>query len=311
MKLTLARYLVENEKRAPNFSVISKNLDASIKHKIFVFRGSDTPGNFGEKEARESRNSLTNSNIVMNFTSLYFTHLPSRKKSYFGTNSPASASDFGSLFVIIPHDDVANVAIIPNDFNLQENPVLNEIKSGWNLSSFGFVVYAGIRDLDEMLGTPESERLVDIATRISTTTEVTEQDFDAFDSAFEALFTSRQPQEKLEEEDSYDAKLVQFVWEKVSEKYDSRFTGFLKAAIKAGHNGIEILPFEQALEKMGTEEVYELWFEGKCSFFSLDWLNERYGELQDDDDVDIVSDANDEQDIHAAVAEVFISLLQK
>lgn len=311
MKLTLARYLVENENSAPNLGVIAKNLESCINQRSFVFRGSDTPGSFGEKEARESRNSLTSSNIVMNFSSLYFHHLPSRKKSYFGTNSPSNASDFGSIFVIVPHDSVTHVAIVPNDFNLQKNPVLGEIKSDWNLSNFGVVIYSGIKILAAEANSKQAKRLSDLVSHISTSTDVTQHDFEEFDVAFEEFFRSGQPQAILEYEDSYDAKIVSFVWEQVSGKYGSKFSKFLKAAISAGQEGVEVLPFEEALKKMGTEEVYEIWFEGKCSFFSLNWLNEKYGELQEDEDADIVSDANDEQDIHDAVAEVFTSLLQK
>ena len=309
MKLTLSRYLVENVGESPNLAPIRRNLESCIKRPVFIFRGSDTAGTFGEKEARETRNSLTNSNFILNFTSLFFEHLPSRKRSYFGTNSPSNASDFGSLFVIVPHDSVSKVAIIPNDFNLQDNPVLNKIRTGWNLSGLGFQLHIGILNIDEELNTPESKRLKTISSKITNTTDVDKQDFTEFDEAFRALFESGQPQRWLEDEDNYDAKYVQFVWETVSEKYNSTFSSFLRAAINAGHQGVEVLSFDEALKKMGTDEVFEIWFEGKCSFFSLNWLDEKYVEITEDED-GIIDSANEEQDIHDAVGLVLSSFLR-
>lgn len=309
MKLTLSRYLVENVGDSPNIAPIRRNLESCIKRSVFIFRGSDTAGTFGEKEARETRNSLTNSNFILNFTSLFFEHLPSRKRSYFGTNSPSNASDFGSLFVIVPHDSVSKVAIIPNDFNLQDNPVLNKIRTGWNLSGLGFQLHIGILNIDEELNTPESKRLKAISSKIANTTDVDKQDFAEFDEAFRALFESGQPQRWLEGEDNYDAKYVQFVWETVSEKYNSTFSSFLRAAINAGHQGVEVLSFDEALKKMGTDEVFEIWFEGKCSFFSLNWLDEKYTEITEDED-GIIDSANEEQDIHDAVGLVLSSFLR-
>ena len=103
-----------------------------------------------------------------------------------------------------------------------------------------------------------------------------------------------------------------FVWEVVSEKYDGDFLRFLKAAFNAGHNGVEVTSFEEMLKRItSSDELFEIWFEGKCSFFSIAWLNQKYAEFSEDGEGDFIEEANDEEDIRLEISEVFKHLLSK
>ena len=308
MKLTFSRFLVENAGEAPNVSTIKNNLGMCIEHERFIFRGSETAHDgFGEKEKRTSRTSLTNSNVIMNFTSLYFDHLPNRKKSYFGTNSPSNATDFGSIFVIVPHDDVKEFAIVPNDFNLRENPVLDEIKTGLDFSGFGFQFVYSLQKICAGLKQKQSqqrvEELDEVITRLSNDHEdVEKKDFEDFDLLFNEVFSSGEPYRVLDY--SHDAKFAWFVWEVVSSKYDGSFIRFIKHAIQKGTEDIKVVSLDEVLKMFQTDETFEVWFEGRCSYFNMDWLNEQYQKLNDNEDADIVNDANDEEGINLAIAEV-------
>ena len=312
MKKSFIQYLIEEEGQKPNFAPCIKNLTHCLANTVFLYRGSDSSSNFGEKEKRESRNSLTNSNMVMNFTSLYAEHLPSRKKSFFATNSIHNAYDFGDAVVLIPHDDVTQFATIPNDFNLQENKVLEEIRRGWNLSGLGFTLAVAIRDFNEDLNTDESRKLYTISTKITHETEVSKADFEEYSKCFADFFSSERLKQIPSEDIGYDERLAMFVWEVVSEKYDGDFLRFLKAAFNAGHNGVEVTSFEEMLKRItSSDELFEIWFEGKCSFFSIAWLNQKYAEFSEDGEGDFIEEANDEEDIRLEISEVFKHLLSK
>ena len=312
MKLTLSRFLVENEGRAPNISPIKNHLKLCVDQEEFIYRGSESSSaDFGEKEKREGRSSLTNSNIVLNFTSTYFSHLPDRKKSYFGTNVPSNATDFGSVFVIVPHDEVKDFAVIPEDFNLRDNNVLNEIQTGLNLLEFGYQFAVSIQAIcrklkEKKIEVPHQE-LNDLVTKITSQhQDIGEAEFEKLDELFKEVFSSGEPKKVG---GYHNTNFANYVWEVASSKYEGSFIRFLKSAVKAGTQDLKVVPFEEALKIFKSKETYEIWFEGRCSYFSLDWLNEQYQKLNDDDDVDIVNDANDEDDIHSAIAEVFKQFL--
>lgn len=308
MKLTLSRFLVENEGKTPNISTIKTNLKQCIEKAQFVYRGSETKHDgFGEKEKREGRSSLTNSNVVMNFTSAYFKNLPDRKKSYFGTNSPMNASEFGDIFVIVPHDEVKEFAIVSNDFNLRDNSVLDEIQRGLDLSGFGFQLTLSIQNICRKLKHKKSSLPVDELSELITAIskdhkEIDEHKFEKFDSLFNQVFSSGEPY-KISSE--HDTNFALFVWEVVSSKYDGSFIRFMKHAVNEGISGVKVVSFAEALDTFKDDEQYEIWFEGRCSYFSLDWLNEQHKKLNDDEDADIVNDANDDEDIQLAIAEIF------
>ena len=311
MKLSLSRFLTEMASGKPNISPIRNNLSHCIKHNRFIYRGSETTSNnFGEKDKRESRASLVNSNIIMNFTSAYFNNLPDRKKSYFGTNSPSNASDFGTLFVIIPHDDVKEFAVVSNDFNLRDNHVFDEIKTGLDFAGFGYPFTVSIQNIcrklkqkgsslsDETLSNLESS-----ITKISTEhKEISKEDFEKFDSLFSEVFSSGDAHRIA---DTMEDKFATFVWDVVISNYDGSFIQFLKHAVKVGTKDINVVSFEEALKILDSDDTFEIWFEGRCSYFSIDWLNKQYQKINDDEDLDIVYDANDEEDINLAVSEVF------
>lgn len=312
MKKSFIQYLVEEEGQKPNFAPCLKNLTKCLSENVYLFRGSDSPPSFGEKEKRESRNSLTNSNMVMNFTSLYAEHLPSRKKSFFATNSIHNAYDFGDAVVLVPHDEVTKFASIPNDFNLQENEVLEEIRRGWNLSGLGFTLAVAIRDFNDDLNINESRKLYAISTKITHETEVSKADFEEYSKCFADFFSSERLKQIPSEDIGYDERLAMFVWEVVSGKYDGDFLRFLKAAFNAGHNGVEVTSFEEMLKRItSSDELFEIWFEGKCSFFSIAWLNQKYAEFSEDGEGDFIEEANDEEDIRLEISEVFKHLLSK
>ena len=311
MKKSFIQYLIEEEGQKPNFAPCIKNLTHCLANTVYLYRGSNPSSNFGEKEKRESRNSLTNSNMVMNFTSLYAEHLPSRKKSFFASNSIHNASGFGDVVVLIPHDDVTQFATIPNDFNLQENKVLDEIRHGWDLSGLGFTLASAIRDFNEDLNTDESRKLYAISTWITRKTEVSKADFEEYSKCFADFFSSERLKQIPSEDIRYDERLAMRVWEVVSEKYDGDFLRFLKAAFNAGHNGVEVTSFEEMLKRIESDELFEIWFEGKCSFFSIDWLNQKYAEFSEDGEGDFIKDASDDEDIRLGISEVFQRLLGK
>ena len=312
MKLTLSRFLVENEGRSPSISPIKNHLKLCVDKEEFIYRGSDSSSaDFGEKEKREGRSSLTNSNIILNFTSTYFNHLPDRKKSYFGTNVPSNATDFGSVFVIVPHYEVKDFAVIPEDFNLRDNDVLNEIQTGLDLSGFGYQFAVSIqaicRKLKEKNTEAPCQELNDLVTKITSEHQgIGETEFNRLDELFNEVFSSGEPKKVG---GYHNTNFANYVWEVVSSKYEGSFIRFLKDAVRAGTQDLKVVSFEEALKIFKSKETYEIWFEGRCSYFSLDWLNEQYQKLNDDEDVDIVNDANDEDDIHAAVAEVFKQFL--
>jgi hypothetical protein len=68
---------------------------------------------------------------------------------------------------------------------------------------------------------------------------------------------------------------------------------------------VKVVSFTEALDTFKDDEQYEIWFEGRCSYFSLNWLNEQHKKLNDDEDADIVDDANDDEDIQLAIVEIF------
>ena len=311
MKKSFIQYLIEEEGQKPNFAPCIKNLTHCLANTVYLYRGSNPSSNFGEKEKRESRNSLTNSNMVMNFTSLYAEHLPSRKKSFFASNSIHNASGFGDVVVLIPHDDVTQFATIPNDFNLQENKVLDEIRRGWDLSGLGITLAAAIRDFNEHLNTDESRKLYTISAWITRKTEVSKADFEEYSKRFADFFSSERLKQIPSEDIGYDERLAMRVWEVVSEKYDGDFLRFLKAAFNAGHNGVEVTSFEEMLKRIESDELFEIWFEGKCSFFSIAWLNQKYAEFSEDGYGDFIEDARDDEDIRLGISEVFQRLLGK
>ena len=100
-------------------------------------------------------------------------------------------------------------------------------------------------------------------------------------------------------------KFATFVWDVVISNYDGSFIQFLKHAVKVGTKDINVVSFEEALKILDSDDTFEIWFEGRCSYFSIDWLNKQYQKINDDEDLDIVYDANDEEDINLAVSEVF------
>lgn len=309
MKLNFLRFLTEKAGEKPNFSRIKSNLNKCIEAQKLIYRGSETSEGFGEKEKRENRKSLTNSNIALNFTSVYVSHLPNRKKSYFGTNSPSNASEFGDIFVLIPNDDVKAFAIISNDFNLTHNAVLNQIKEGLTLNNFGFSFTAAIQAVCNHLKINNSKlpfkELNDAITKINFESEgVSETDFNKFDDLFKTVFSASE----LKDLDSWDTKMAEFVWEVVTSKYDGSFKNFMKAVIRAATKDIKVLSFEEMLDSFG-DETLEIWFEGGCSYFSLDWLNKQYQRIYNYDEADIVNDAYDDEDINLAIIEVLKSFL--
>jgi hypothetical protein len=308
MKLTLSRFLVENEGKTPNISTIKTNLKQCIEKAQFVYRGSETKHDgFGEKEKREGRSSLTNSNVVMNFTSAYFKNLPDRKKSYFGTNSPMNASEFGDIFVIVPHDDVKEFAVVSNDFNLRDNKVFNEIQHGLDLSGFGYQFTVSIQSICRKLKDKNTSLPVDelsqLVTKLSSEhKDIGETEFEKLDSLFNEVFSSGEPHKVR---GYHDTNFANYVWEVVSSKYDGSFIRFMKHAVNEGISGVKVVSFTEALDTFKDDEQYEIWFEGRCSYFSLNWLNEQHKKLNDDEDADIVDDANDDEDIQLAIVEIF------
>ena len=200
---------------------------------------------------------------------------------------------------------------ILSDFNLQENKVLEEIRSGWNLSVLGFTLAAAIRDFNEDLNTDESRKLYTISTKITHETEVSKADFEEYSKCFADFFSSERLKQIPSEDIGYDERLAMLVWEVVSEKYDGDFLRFLKAAFNAGHNWVEVTSFEEMLKRIESDELFEIWFEGKCSFFSIAWLNQKYAEFSEDGYGDFIEDARDDEDIRLGISEVFQRLLGK
>ena len=307
MKLTLSRFLVENEGETPNISPIKNHLKQCIEKKKFIYRGSvTTQSEFCEKEKREGRQSLTNSNLVMNFTSAYFTHLPDRKKSYFGTNSPMNALEFGNLFVIIPHDDVKEFAMVSNDFNLRDNPVLNEIRDGLDLSEFGFELKRSIQTICKKLKDKNTNLPVDELSQLVNKLslefkDIGKQDFEKFDNLFNEVFSSGEP---YKIGGYHDTNFANYVWEIVSSKYDGSFKRFMEHAIDEGIKGVKVVSFSEALDSF-SDDQYEIWFEGRCSYFSLIWINDQYQNLTGNKNAFIIDGAKNEEDIQLAITEVF------
>jgi hypothetical protein len=309
MKLTLSRFLVENEGRTPNISVIKNNLAMCVEKQKFIYRGSENGDDFGEKEQRASRPSLTNSNIVLNFTSLYFDHLPSRKKSYFGTNSPIYASDFGEVFVLIPHDNVEKFAIVEEDFNLRENPVLSNIKAGMDFSSFGYAFAESIFNICRVLR-QESDKHAALENAIdkihNNHEEIKKSDFEAFDEAFRTAFSDNVEQEKKDPAAFYaHGKLAYFVWELVSSKYDGSFIRFMKDTISHGTSQVKMASFSEILDTTNHNELFEIWFEGRCSYFRLSWIEEQLGIDYGDEDYSISDEVSEEEDYDVVLAKFF------
>lgn len=322
MKLTFSRYLVENEGESPNFASIKNNLNTCLEKQKFIYRGSDTEGTFGEKGKRIGRSSLTSSNLIMNLTTEYFSDVPNRKNSYFGTNNAVNAREFGQVFVIIPHDDVKEFAVVNNDFNLRDNSVFDRVKSGLGFSAFGYRLCSSTQFICEKLKRKKSTlpvvELHELLTKLSNTIDVERADFEKLDSLFNEVFSSGEPEKSKGYSSS---EFANYVWDEVSASYDGSLLRFLKAALKESMDEVMIQSFPEALETFKQEDVFEVWFEGKCSYFSVDWLNKEYTEMMKEtnknnelanyEHYSIIYDASNDDEIDEAIALVFKRLLRK
>ena len=311
MKLTLSRYLTEAGGR-PAISKIRANLKACIDKGCFIFRGSENGNNFGQKDKRTSRSSQTNSNLFLNFTNVFFPELPSRKSSYFASSDASEASTFGDIYVLFPHDSIKTFALIEDDFNLRPNPVLKEISStASDYAGFGYAFWLSTIEVSQLakvrLEDPHAAEMLEVAKKINKNIDVSKSDFDDFDRVFKAVMSNKDMKSLEHLITDIDRKICFFVWEIVSSKYDGVFSKFLHHVVEEGNKEIHVMGFAEALDFIKTHEKhgrsFEIWFEGGCSYFSVDWISRRLGKEMDDEDFNIADESSDMQDYADYIAD--------
>ena len=103
-----------------------------INNKAFLFRGaSSTNKHFGQKNVKRTRRwSATGNNFSLFAFSEFFKEFPDRFKSTFVSNSIKNASSFGegSLFIVIPYDEVKPFGEAFDDFNTDANALLTKLE---------------------------------------------------------------------------------------------------------------------------------------------------------------------------------------
>lgn len=242
--------------------------------------------------------------MILNFTALFVPEVPSRKTSYFATSDASNANSFGEIYVVIPHDSIANFALVPDDFNLRHNPILKKISSAASdYAGFGYEFWLSIISITQIaksrLDDVHAAELLEVAKKIHKEQDVTKQDFDDFDRVFAKVMSNPRMNEITDLPDS-GQKLALFVWEVVSSEYDGSFSKFLRAVVREGNKEIQVMGFKEAIEFIKAQNHqgvdYEIWFDGGCSYFSVNWISEKLAKEMDDEDFSIVDNSNDMQD---------------
>jgi hypothetical protein len=301
MKTTFLEYITSNA-LMPNFNPIEKNILECIDNETFLFRGSDTFSNFGEKEERQNRTSLTTSNLFLNFSSIYFPDFPNRRKSFFATNFYSNAQQFGDdVFVLIPHDNVSKFAIMKGDFNLVRVYCLREFDTGLdsiNLSDFVFT-FADmpsriISEMDEggFLFAYRTEalveklkKLVDCLNKISfgPNEDVSKSDFEKLNSLFFEAFGSQDFEKLRSEKDDFRFLSLAFgLFDAIKSGKVKDLTDIFKMMVEEATKTIEIhSSFKDLIKSLKNKNNkndgfsdYEIWFQGKCSYFKIEWLKD-------------------------------------
>lgn len=302
-KTTFLRHLNENT-NSPNFIGCKENLKMSINLAQFLFRGSDAFADFGEKEERGSRVSLTESNIFLNVSSLFFKDFPSRKKSYFSTNSKSTASDFGDdVFILMPHDSVKNFAVMKGDFNLIKLKSLRNLSNKLDsvtLSDFGYsfpssidVFYSLFIEQFAHLDNSKSALnliidLNDVTQKIAFAESADESDFEKLDKVFVDVFENEQVQQfiayYLESQknspfsSTKDISDLHEFYKVIKEGKVESITGIFKMLVEEIFSNTKLFKsFREVVEfflNIDDDDDYEVWFQGKCSYFKLEWLKD-------------------------------------
>ncbi len=289
--------LVEDYSKEITLGAIRNNLKTCFDKQVYLFRGiSGGADKIGHKEPRENRSSQTSNNLILQFSNHFVDGIPPRKRSYFATNSYEEAGTFGSVYLIVPHDNVGNFAVIEDDFNLKEIPSLS--KCAKNLSDFGYKVGSAAFVLSELYRREEFDLSKDnlkervreferLSGKVLYETDSSKEEFDQFCEQFiplAKLFV--EVEGKLVDNSHYfpgwREDLVLSFLTVFGKEYDYDIKKALTEGMTKESLGIVSGTFDEITDFLrdNSHKNYEVWFEGRISYFSMQMI---FDHLRKDD----------------------------
>ncbi len=276
--------LVEDYSKAETLGSIKNNFKTCVEKQLFMFRGIRKDQKIGHLEPRETRGSQTSNNLILQFSTFFKSGVPSRKKSYFATTSYSDAEGFGRVYLVVPHDSVTEFAAIENDYNLKPIPSLSGLAD--NLSMFGYRVGIAAElfsNLDERkrgfdLTKDNLEERIhefrDLSKRVLHEIDSTKEELNRFCEMFipfAKLFI--EVEENLSNNvhyfRGYDETVTFNFLTEFDKKYGCDILKALSEATSPENLGVKTGTFAEILDIVKDGDDYEIWFEGKLSYFEM------------------------------------------